>query len=142
MNKVIEELRSVEKELAEEKGTFVLFALFEREDVQDRWDLVVSAPWFGKNRKETLQFIVDKVNSRLTPVDIVMLSRVVLLAPTDAFVRNVNSVIRVEHGTSEFRDCVFNGIPVKRAYIFTSMRIPEQPYLQTTALATCAPTSS
>ena len=45
MKKFIEKIVSLEQTISTEKGDFVFFALFLREDAQDKWDLVVSAPW-------------------------------------------------------------------------------------------------
>jgi hypothetical protein len=123
MKKIVETLKDLEKEIAAEKGGFALFALFEREDMQGKWDLVISASWFGENKKEIIRFIVNKIKSRLTTKDMAEFSRVVLLDPVDAFVVNVNSVIQAEHTDAEFADCIFNGIPIKHAYVFTSKRI-------------------
>ena len=43
VEQMVEKLASVEREVSSEKGDFRLFALFLREDAQDRWDLLVSA---------------------------------------------------------------------------------------------------
>lgn len=120
MKKIIEKFISIEKELADEKGSFVLFALFEREDALDKQDVVISAPWLGENKKETLRFIIDKINSKLTSEELIQLSRVVLLEPTNNLVKDVNSVINIERGNVELVDYVFNGIPIKHARIITS----------------------
>lgn len=122
MKEVIEKFILLEKDIADEKGGFVLFALFEREDAPNKWDVVISAHWFGEDKKETLKFIVRKINLKLTPEERVMLSRVVLLDPTDNLVKNVNSTTCIEHGNAEFVDCVFNGIVIKHAHIVTSKR--------------------
>jgi len=45
MKELVEKPRKLEAEIAAEKGPFLLFALFLRQDAADRWDLVVAAPW-------------------------------------------------------------------------------------------------
>ena len=121
MKKIIEKFISIEKELADEKGSFVLFALFEREDaLNNKQDVVISAPWLGENKKETLRFIIDRISSKLASEELIKLSRVVLLEPTDDIVKSVNNAIQIEHGNAELVDYTFNGILIKHAHIVTS----------------------
>jgi hypothetical protein len=54
MNTLTEKVRRVEADIATEKGSLNLFALLEREDLHNRWDLVVSAPW-AKHDHTTLK---------------------------------------------------------------------------------------
>ena len=46
-----ENFTKLEAEVATEKGDFELFALFLREDISDRWDLMISAHGPRQNRK-------------------------------------------------------------------------------------------
>lgn len=120
MKEIIEKFIFIEKELADEKGSFVLFALFEREDALNKQDVVISARWLGKNKKETLKFIIDRINSKLASEELIKLSRVVLLEPTDDIVKSVNNAIQIEHGNAELVNVIFNGILIKHAHIVTS----------------------
>lgn len=125
MKELVAKLRSLEKEIAEEKGDFTLFALFLREDAPDRWDLVVSAPWFGRNEKATLDYFASKVKSRLKVSELLMLSRIVLISPSDPSLGAVHTAVKVKGGEVEMSDRSFFGLPIKHAYIITSRR--EQP---------------
>jgi len=117
----IEKFISLEKEMADEKGGFVLFGLFLREEAPNRWDVVISAPWFGENKNEPLNFIVQKFTSKLEEQELIMLSRIVLLDPSEEFVKEVvDSVDSVEHGNLELVNYVFYGMDMKRAHIITS----------------------
>jgi hypothetical protein len=120
MKQFVEKLIALERDIVAEKGDFVLFALFEREESPGKWDVVISAPWFGKDKKTVLQFVVHKIQATLTIEEVMMLSRVILLDPTDDFVHTVTSEICIEHGNMEFADRAFNGIAVKHAHIITS----------------------
>ena len=51
MNDLAEKVSLVEKDIAKERGSLNLFALFEREDLNDRWDLVISASWARMDRR-------------------------------------------------------------------------------------------
>lgn len=64
----------LESEIARERGDFTLFALFMREDVPDRWDLIVSAPWFGEDRQAAVNYLVGQIKSRLGEEDLTCLS--------------------------------------------------------------------
>ena len=112
----------LESRIAENKGDFALFALFLREDVPDRWDLIVSAPWVGADRQGALNYLVNEIKSFLGPQDLTALARIVVVDPNDAAFQNLNRAIRVEHGTAEVRDSNFFGLPIKHAYIITSKR--------------------
>src|SRR3972149_4648130 len=67
MKKFIEKIAILEQSISAEKGDFVLFALFLREDAQDKWDLVVSAPWLEVNKKESLSYLTNELRSHLRP---------------------------------------------------------------------------
>ena len=112
---------SLEKEIADEKGSFALFGLFLREESPNRWDVVISAPWLGGYKKEKLNFIVPKLTSKLEEQELIMLSRIVLLDLSEDFVKEVNSSVNsIEHGNLELVNYVFNGMAMKRAHIITS----------------------
>ena len=111
----------LESDVAAERGDFALFALFLREDVPDRWDLIVSAPWVS-DQKAALGFLVDKIKSDLGPGELTQLSRIVFVDPADPAVQNLNRTIQVEHGSVEVKDSNFFGLAVKHAFIITSKR--------------------
>src|SRR2546426_600860 len=60
-----EKFAELESRIAEEKGPFALFALFMREDAPDRWDLIVSAPWAGEDKRSVVDYFVGQIKSRL-----------------------------------------------------------------------------
>ncbi|NQT29596.1 MAG: hypothetical protein HQ596_03395 [Candidatus Saganbacteria bacterium] len=120
MNKLVEKLKIIEDRIIKEQGEFVLLALFLREDAQDKWDLIVSANWFEEDTKKTLDYLVDKLNGVLEQDDKIQISRVVMLKPSDPFVKSINSVIKAKHGAAHFVNCRFNNLYVKEAIIITS----------------------
>jgi hypothetical protein len=121
MNQLTDKVRLVERDIAEEKGQFNLFALLEREDLSDRWDLVMSAPW-AKQEESTLRYIVDVLKRHLEPSDMTFLARIVILDATRDPVRAINENYSVEHGRIELNDPAQFGLPVKHGYIITSRR--------------------
>ncbi len=116
----------LESRIAQKKGDFTLFALFLREDVPDRWDLIVSAPWVGADRDAAVNYFVDEIKSFLGTQDLTALSRILIVDPNDAAVQALNRAIKVEHGSAEVRDSSFFGLPIKHAYIITS-KLPGAP---------------
>lgn len=119
-DEVIEKFISIEKEAAEEKGSFVLFGLFEREDTPNMWDVVISASWLDVKKKENYDYFARKITAKLGPQEVVMLSRIVLLAPSEPFVVRVTSAITAEHNNPRFTNSIFNGVFIKDAYIISS----------------------
>jgi hypothetical protein len=121
MKNIIEKLRELEQKLAEEYGDFALFAIFQREEApKNKLDIVVSAAWFGEDDKQTLKFMIDNIQSTLTREEMLMLSKVVVLHPSELFVRDIVNDIQVEHGATEFTYRDFNGMLMKHAYIVTA----------------------
>ena len=121
MKTLAEKFAQIERRVAAEKGEFSLFALFLREDAPgDQWDVIVAAPWIGEDKKEALQLLAAEIKSHLRTQDVVKLSRMVLLDPEDASVRDFNEAVQVEHGSVELRDREIFGLPIRHAYIITS----------------------
>lgn len=112
----------LESAVAAARGGFTLFALFLREDVPDRWDLMISAPWASADQKAALDYLVSRIKSELGPADLTQLSRIVFIDPEDASVQDFNRAVHVEHGSVEVRDSNFFGLPIKHAFIITSKR--------------------
>lgn len=123
MREIIEKLISIEKEISKEKGSLALFALMLREDNPDRWDLLVSSPWFEKNEKKALFYSVQKLRSNLDFEEFILISRVVILRRENPVLNAIQNAIRVEHGSAEVKDCDFFGLKIKHAYIVTSKRL-------------------
>ncbi len=125
MNTLTEDLGrvfgSLERLIAKEKGEFTLFALLEREDLPDQWDLVVSAPWFGSNYKETVDYFTDQIQLHLGSAVLVALSRLVVLNPSDPRIQAITgSIPAVEHGEVELRDRQLFGADFRHAIVITS----------------------
>ncbi len=110
----------IEKELTDEKGDFVLFGLFLREGSPNKWDVVVSAPWLDESSIESLDFMIKRIQSKLELQEQLMMSAVLVLDPSQEFVKEMNEEVRVEHGNVKLMDYIFNGMGIERAHIITS----------------------
>jgi len=125
MREIVEKLAQAEKEMAAERGAFLLFGIFLREDAPDVWDLVAASSWIDSDRAGSLRYISDKVSSVLEPKELVKLSRIVLIEPGNPALATFQRAIHVEHGTIEIKDIDFLGLPIKRAYLITSAQDTE-----------------
>ncbi len=126
MKQLVDKLVLFEREVSRDKGDFYLFALFLREDAQDKWDLMVSAPWIGTNKREALNYLAKDIQSRLTQTELLSLSRIVLIEIDNSALRAILNSIRAEHVAAELRNCNFSGVQIKHAYIITAKK-PVQP---------------
>ena len=118
----IEKFMELERQISKEKGGFALFALFVDELMFDRWDLIVSAPWFSDDEGDTVDYFAEEIKSRLGLQELVSLSRIAVIKPADA--ASITRKLQVEHGAIELRDRTFFGVHVKLAFIITSQEIP------------------
>jgi hypothetical protein len=119
MNDLTTKIRAVEQDVAAEKGSLNFFALLEREDLSDRWDVVVSASW-AKHDMATLRYLADALKRHLTPSDMVRLARMVVLDAAEDPIKSLTDTYDVEHGQVELNDPERFGLPVKHGYIITS----------------------
>ena len=122
MKPLAEKLVSLEGQISKEKGAFALFALFLREEVQDRYDLVVSSSWIEEDKKAALDYLAKQLRSCLEPQELLSLSRIVLVDLDNPSLRAINKAIKVEHGLSEVKNGTFFDLEIKHAYIITSKK--------------------
>lgn len=122
MKEFIDKLRLVESEIAQRKGDFSLFALVLREDAQDKWNLIASAPWFWHDKKKTLDYLAKKLRSRLTSDELLALSRIVLIEESDPTLHALQQSFQVHKAPIEVQDCNLFGLQIHHAYIIASKR--------------------
>jgi len=122
MKKFAEKLRAVEREMSEEKGRFLLFALFLRQDAPGLWDLLVSAPWVEANKGDALRYVVPKVKAAATDEEFSRLSRIAIIEGTQPALSAVQSAFNIEHGLVEIQRSNFFGLQIDHAFIITSRR--------------------
>jgi hypothetical protein len=123
MKKTAEKLQTIESDLSQEHGEFELFALFLREDSPDKWDLIISSDWARADKKTALNILVSKMESKLEPKELLMLSRIIILNKDDASLNALHSGMQVEHGLAEISDSNFFGLAIKHAFLITSKRL-------------------
>lgn len=121
----VEKLRRVMEKISAEKGEFVLFGLFLREEAPDKWDLVLSAPWLEKGKLRGLGEFVEKAASIVGKQEFLNLSRIVTLNQDDPSLDAILRKIRVDNGPVEIWDSNFFGLEIKHAYILRAKRAIE-----------------
>lgn len=119
----IDKLRQVMEELSAEKGEFVLFGLFLREEAQDKWDLVISATWLEDGKLKALAEFVQKAASIIGEQEFLALSRIVTLNHDDPNLASILDAVEVENDPLELWNTSFFGLEIKHAYILRAKRL-------------------
>src|SRR5262245_56641810 len=117
MSDFLTALVEMERELSQQRGSFTLIALLERQDIPERWDLLVAAPWIEPDNEQVLRLVAAEVKKRLPPSEIVRISRIVLLDSDDASLRAITSARSVEHSRTPFNEASHYGLPAERGYL-------------------------
>jgi len=113
-------LKTIDRELHEETGGMVLFGLFERKGAPGQWDLLIAADWVGPDVTPAVAYVARKVQQSLTPDELLLLAGIVALRSSDPSVSQLLAeTIRVPSGAL-IENCVFNGLLISRAWIFTA----------------------
>lgn len=121
MKHIMNKLESLEKDIAGEKGEFSLFGIFLREDAENRWDLVIAAPWLNSDSMEDLKYIASKLKSYLNNNELLSISRIVILELNDPMVQIITNNFGVARGKSlELNQPQIFNLPFKYAYIIIS----------------------
>lgn len=120
MKDVATKLLPVEKHISEQKGAFRLFALFQREDAPDFWDLLVSAAWIADDKEASIRLIVAEVTKVLSQDELIKLSRVVVIEASNPALDAINKAIHVKGTIAEVSNSNFFGLQIRHAYIITS----------------------
>ena len=120
MKQLLEKLRTLEKELSESKGPFLLFALFLREGAPDVWDILVSAPWIDVDKKSALRQITDQLNASLAREELILISKIAIIEQFNPALNSIQSAFNVEHAAVEVKESEFFGFRISHAFIITS----------------------
>ena len=106
-------------EIIRERGDLALFALFLREDAEDRWDLLVSAPWLERNEAAGLRYLSKKLMTKLSERELLEISRVVLIEQSDPGLRSLLKSTIVKGGSvREIENSRFAGLALRHGFIF------------------------
>jgi hypothetical protein len=123
---VADKLRPLEMRLAADKGPFEFFALFLRQDLDNKWDLLVAAPWLQADKSASLQFLVNQVRSLLAPDELVLLSRAILVEDSDPTYgpakQAIQQTMKFSHFSCTIDHSLICGVRINYAYVITSQK--------------------
>jgi len=119
MNNLVTALRHVERKLANEKGEFALFACFQPADMQDQWDVIISAPWAPRHNKRILKLLVSELDNTLLPPDRRSIALVVV-EPSAEDVQRLNARFTGNGGPWEIRNEEYFGYVVAQGFVIAS----------------------
>ncbi|HYH85713.1 MAG TPA: hypothetical protein VEX60_09530 [Pyrinomonadaceae bacterium] len=121
----IDKLRRLMEVVSAERGEFVLFGLFLREEAQDKWDLVISAPWLEDGKLKALGEFVEKAASIVGEKEFLTLSRIVTLNHDDPNLKKILETVQVDDDPLELWNTNFFGLEIKHAYILRAGKTRE-----------------
>ncbi len=122
MKEIIIKFIQIERITSAEKGVYDLFALFLREDSSNKWDILVAANWIGKNKEDALNYLGKNIQMTLTSVELLLISRIVIIEESNPELPALQQAISIEHGSAEVKDSNFFGLQIKHAYLITSIK--------------------
>lgn len=123
IKEIIEKLKRVEERISTDKGkSFNFFGVFKRSDVENSWDIVISANWFSGDEKADLVYIINEIKKDLGSEDLKFVARVVLIKPEDQIIKALNTIIAIEHGEVEMQNTQINGLKLSHIFIITSKK--------------------
>lgn len=121
----INKLRDAMHLVSAEKGDFVLFGLFLREEAPDKWDLVVSAPWLEEGKLVALSEFIKKIAPVVGEQELLALSRIITLNHDDPNLESILRAFSIEDGALEIKDSTLFGMGIKHAYIIRAKRVQQ-----------------
>lgn len=102
MNEIIEKLKKIALEILREKTSLKFFGLFRRMDLEEKWDILLSADWLSDKKEDDLVYVINKLN-REFPDNLDFLAQIALLKPSEDFIKKL--LVRINgSGDIEFRD--------------------------------------
>jgi hypothetical protein len=78
------------------------FGLFLRDNSQNKWDVVVAAPWIDEDKRTAIALLADKLNTRLNSEEILAISRIVTVNSSDPLLKYYNDKFFSEPGSADF----------------------------------------
>ncbi len=115
MKELVRKIGSLIQPITDEKGDLSFFGLVLREEASV-WDILVAAKWIDENRKQALDYLVERIQRILTKQELLEISGIIILQ--NEYFSGHSKVIS-ETGWEE-TDIDLYGVAVKKAYIFVA----------------------
>ncbi len=118
----IKKIVELEKIVSAERGSFILFGIFKRTDLEDKWDIIACADWIKKKDNIDLKYFFTKVSDKIKNSN--FLARIILMDETDDYIKKLLNLFEVEHSEkNEYKDLVVdNELTIKQCYIITAKK--------------------
>lgn len=124
MKETIDRLKNAVVALEKKYSSFVICALFLREEPLEKWDIIISAPWLNPEKMDSYQIISAMLQQYLNESEFVQFSRIVILNQDDPVVSYLLSLETVANGGyKELRSDELSEkfkFTIKRAYLLRS----------------------
>jgi hypothetical protein len=127
-----QKLRAAEEKVAQERGGFYLFGLFERQQAPGRWNLVASAPWLKTDLDGTKE-IIALLRSNMDTGDWKVVSAVFPIDPSEDFTELVLSKYSLKHQIQEVYDPALGDEFPGHAFLITADKSPAPAALELAA---------
>ena len=85
-----------------DKGAFQIKCLVARDPIEPLWDLVLSADWFYSSRKQTLDFLTERILGHLDYDSMIHFSGIVTY-PTDSQHPLADTLRKIQHNHRQHR---------------------------------------
>jgi hypothetical protein len=119
MKEFFEDIRSAYESLRASRGEFDLFALLMRQDAENKWDLIVSAPSLENTLKD-YGAISSALKKHLSADGLNAISRIVIFDHGGALVHSFLRSFSERLGDVELPWTNFAGEEIKRAYVIAA----------------------
>jgi|ERR1700722_20727068 len=113
-----------------DKARFSMTSEFLREEVLERWDIIISAFWLNPTEMQSYKTISSKLQESLSDTELVQFSRIVLLNHDDPVVSYLQGLEIISNGG--FKELSANELSekfkftIKRAYLLRSQKLNEE----------------
>ncbi len=114
-----ESFRAAEEKVAQERGAFSLFGLFETEEFIGRWDLVAAASWLD-TWYNPIKELIDALSAHFDVKDWKIVSGVVPMQTDSDFAQAITRKYQFEHQVEELGNVYVNGVYISHAFLITS----------------------
>jgi len=122
MKQYITIIKQIERELTLKYGRLNLFGLFEREDLKNKWDVIISVNIPLDTKNVFLNEVITKFRMKLKPSAIIQISRFIYLEPNHEFVLNINGATQIENSDVEISNSTFSNVHIRHAIVLSSFR--------------------
>jgi hypothetical protein len=122
MKQYITIIKQIERELTLKYGRLNLFGLFEREDLKNKWDVIISVNIPLDTKNVFLNEVITKFRMKLKPSAIIQISRFIYLEPNHEFVLNINGATQIENSDVEISNSTFINVHIRHAIVLSSFR--------------------